>query len=132
MKINQLFVKHVEKDLVQRLMQCYGLDGFDDKRSFSKFDLENLNTVDNVNGIMEELRSYYLPCKAKAYLDNLDVKKSLTLLKQVIRLHGYFLQTKEKSVNTRKIMYYVITPETEKYQINHIRYLNVSSVIDFK
>lgn len=131
MKINQLFVKHVEKDLVERLMQCYGLGGFNDKRSFCKFDLEKSNTINRVNGIMEELRPYYLPCKAKTYLNNLDVKKSITLLKQVIRLHGYFLKTKEKSVNTRKIMYYVLTPENEKHQINHIQYLHVASVIEF-
>jgi hypothetical protein len=132
MKINQLFVKHVEKDLVTRLLCCYGLNGFNDKKIFSKHDLEKLNTVDKVNLLIEEIRSYYLPCKAKVYLENIDVKKSITVLKQVIRLHGYFLKSKEKTFNTRKIMFYELTPEIEKHQVNHIQYIHIDSVIDFK
>jgi hypothetical protein len=132
MKINQLFVKHVEKDLVAELLKCYGLYGLCDKKVFNKHDLEKMNTVQKVNLLLDELRNHYLPCKAKIYLENLDVKKSITLLKQVIRLHGYFLKSKEKTLNTRKIMFYVITPEHEKHQVNHIQYIHVESVIDFK
>lgn len=133
MKINQLFIKHVEKDLVMRLLRCYNLNGFDDKKTFSKFDLEGSDTVTQIHDtVMDDLRACYLPCKSKVYLDNLDIKKSITVLKQVIRLHGYYLNSKEKTCNNKKVMFYNLAPEKEKKQSNRIEYIKIDCIIDFK
>ena len=131
MKINQLFTKHVETDLVLRLLKCFGLDGVKDKRTFCKFDLQKINTVEKAGPVIEELRSYYLPCKAKVYLDDLDTRKALTVLKQVLRLHDMFLLSKERNFNNRKVMFYTLMLEKDRVQVNHMQQLSIERVISF-
>lgn len=131
MKINQLFIKPVDNDLILRLLQCYGLNGLDDKKEFCKFDLISINTIDKLSDIIPDLSEYYLPCKAKVYLTNLNERRVLTILKQVIRLEGYYLKAKEKTLNNKKVMFYKLISENEKHQIKHLNYINQKCTISF-
>lgn len=131
MKINQLFIKHVDNDLVLRLLKCYGLSGLDDKKEFCKFDILSNNTIEKVSTMIDDLSKYYLPCKAKVYLTNLNERRVLTILKQVIRLEGYYLKAKEKTLNNKKVMFYKLISEHEKIQIKHLNYINSKCTITF-
>lgn len=131
MKINQLFTQHVDQDLVLRMLKCFGLNNFEDKRTFCKHDLTKIDTVKKLEPLIEELRSYYLPCKAKVYLDNMDVRKAITVMKQVLRLHNYYLQSKEKNFNTKKVMFYTLITEEDKHQVNYMRKIPVDMVLTF-
>lgn len=108
MKINQLFNKSIPEDVALRVLRCFGLAGFDDRRMFSKFDIDNYDTVRLMNGMMNELSQYYMPCKARTYLTNINNKKCVTILKQIIRLYGYTLMSRERNVHGKKVIFYQI------------------------
>ena len=61
------------------------MNDFSDTKLFTKENLQDLNTVEKLNNHIERLREYYLPCKAKKYLVNLDEKKSITILRQLLK-----------------------------------------------
>ena len=42
----------------------------------------------------DKLESYYLPCK-KMYVQDITDKRSIVILRQFIRVHGYTLFTKK-------------------------------------
>lgn len=132
MKINQLFIKHVDEDLVLRMLNCFGLSNFDDKRTFCKYDLVRMKLLDKFKPVVEDLRGYYLPCKAKVYLDGMDERKAITVLKQVLRLHDVYLKSKEKNFNNRKVMFYTLIREKDRKQVNHMQQVREPIVIMFQ
>ena len=109
MKINQLFTKMMDEETLYKLLKCYNLTSLYDSRMFSKKELEQICTVDKVNAISDELEKYYLKCKAKLYLSNITTKKCLTILKQVVRLFHFSVESHEKNINNRKVIYYQLT-----------------------
>jgi hypothetical protein len=109
MKINQLFVKKVDPDVALKLLNCFGLQNLDDRKSFTKHDLIANQVVDNVRNILPELLQYYLPCKARVYLDNLSERRVLTILRQVVRLYDHYVHSKEKNINSHKVIVYQLS-----------------------
>lgn len=132
MKINQLFTRHVERALLERLLACYGLRGLSDKRQFCKADLIKAGTVEMLVPVVEELRAHYLPCKAKVYLDGMDERKSITMLRQVLRLYDYGLLSKERNVNNKKIMYYQLIDERDRVEPLHLKVTPTERVLNFE
>jgi hypothetical protein len=120
MKINQLFVKKVDTDLLQSMLPCFGLRSLEDKRTFCKLDLEKIETVNKLAELLPALSIHYLPCKARIYLENMSERKAITVLKQVLRLHGYTLRSKEKNFHNKKVMFYTLITEDEKQAVLHM------------
>ena len=114
MKINQLFNKIVDEDTLTSLLNCFGLHNLHDLKMFSKKELIVLNTVEKINDLKPRLASYYLKCKANVYLENMNVNKSITVLKQVLRLYGYGIRVIEKNYNNKKSIYYQLYKQDEK------------------
>lgn len=111
MTINQLFRKNPTPELLEEILNAFGLENLNDKKIFSRNDLENINTVEKLNDIKERIGEYYLPCKKKVYLKNLNTKKSITLLRQFIKVYNYTLFSKEKYSKNEKIIVYQIIPK---------------------
>jgi hypothetical protein len=120
MKINQLFVKHVNVDMLNLIIDCFGLNSLQDRRLFSKADMMNLGTVDRIRALVPQLVEYYLPCKARIYLNNITEKKCITVLKQVLKLHAHVLLSKERNSRHRKVILYQIASEQERQSVQHI------------
>lgn len=131
MKINQLFVKKVETDVVLKLLQCFGLDDFNDKKLFSRNDLILHDTLKCMQTMKTDLERYYLPCKAKMYLETINEKRAITILKQVLRLHGYFLISREKNINNKKIIFYQLINEKDKFKPQNMRQYNITNILYF-
>jgi hypothetical protein len=110
MTINQLFKHKPSKELVCELLTIYGIDGFDDDKQFNRNNLLNLHLIENLNIFKSKLEEYYLPCKRKIYLENLNVKKSITILRQIIKLFDYVVKSNEKYIKGEKIIVYQIIP----------------------
>lgn len=132
MKINQLFVQPIDLELVEHLLACYGLRGLSDKRQFCKADLVKSGAVAKLEPVIKELRAYYLPCKAKVYLDGLDERKSITVLRQVLRLHGYGILSKERNINNKKVMYYQIVHDSERGEPMQFKVTPVERMLTFE
>jgi hypothetical protein len=111
MKINQLFKDKIGDELALKVVRSFGLTGMDDTSLFCKNDIVKHDSIRVINSIKDELEQYYLPCKAKCYLTAIDAKKCITLLRQILRLFGLKLQTRQKYVQSRKMTFYNIVKE---------------------
>ena len=138
MKIHQLFRDKVPDDLLDRIVKCYGLKSLDDQSSFSKDDIERQGIVAHFSKLVEELRRYYLPCKARLYLDDLGPHSSssssnlqpyITVLRQVARLSGKSLKSSQRYINNRKITFYFLTDNHDS--IRNIKLTSEMVHVDF-
>lgn len=108
MTINQLFKSKPPKELIEELLHLCGLTGFSDTKYFSKNDFIQLNTLEKIDDFIIKIKDFYLPCKQKIYLIDLNYKKIITLIRQCIKLYGYKLLSKEKYLKGEKIIIYQI------------------------
>ena len=108
MPFNQLFKSIPPKNLIEELLNLYGLSELDDTKPFSKIDLIQLKTLETIEEIIPKLNCYYLPCKCRIYLTNINYKKLITVLRQCIKLFNYKLISKEKYLKGEKIIEYRI------------------------
>jgi hypothetical protein len=132
MKINQLFKSHIPEDLFIRILNCFGFLNINDEHSFCKVDLAKMSTVEKLFNITDEISKYYLPCKAKLYLGNLDENKAITILRQVLRLHSMTLISKQKYIKQKKTTLYSIQKKSdEEKPISNIKIDNEKKVIQF-
>ena len=103
---NQLFKNTPDLQIVQSVLEAFGLDNIEDTRLFTKEHMNDINTVEKINDLCEKLKEYYLPCKSKKYLTNLDEKKCITVLRQFVKIHDYKCIGMEKSIKGNKSMTY--------------------------
>tara|TARA_Y100001970_G_scaffold253952_1_gene329264 strand:+ start:523 stop:921 length:399 start_codon:yes stop_codon:yes gene_type:complete len=103
---NQLFKNTPDLQIIQELLNAFGLDNLEDTRLFTKEHMKDINTLQKINDLKEKLTEYYLPCKSKKYLFNIDEKKSITILRQFIKIHEYKCIGMEKSIKGKKTMTY--------------------------
>ena len=111
---NQLFKVIPDKNITLSLLNLFGIHDFNDNHSFTKLNLIDLKTVDNINKILNTLQKYYIPCKYNIYVVNLNEKKCITILRQFHKIHNHTLFSKEKYNNGKKLLYYQVI----KKQIN--------------
>ncbi len=135
MKINQLFKTPVPEELLISILKCFGYDNLhsNEERSFCKFDLDRLRTIEKVHQLKDEISKYYLPCKAKIYLNSLDEKKCITILRQILRLHNYTLLSKQKYIKQKKVTFYIIQKKDFNNPIHAILKIdNGTTILSFK
>ena len=113
--MNQLFKKEPTDEIILKLIQCLGLKDLNDKTEFSKLQMEHINTIIRFKLIEEELKKFYLPCKAKKYLNKYEYKNIITICRQFLKIKNYTLVAKEKYIKTKKYLNYkLITLEEKK------------------
>jgi len=114
MTLYQLFTKKPDLDILKKVLNALGLDNLDDTKIFTKKDLAEMKAINNVSLIIPEIKDYYLPCKAKKYLVDLDNKKLITILRQFIKCYNYFLFSKERYIQGEKYITYQLMPNNKK------------------
>jgi hypothetical protein len=114
MSLYQLFTKSPTKNILDKLLKCFDLKNLEDTKIFTKKDLNELNSIESINDIIIELNEFYLPCKSKKYLLNLNNKKIITILRQFIRYFDYFVFSKEKYIQGEKYISYQLMPINKK------------------
>ena len=107
---NQLFKVSPNIEITEKILENFGIKGLDDNHSFTRENLSDLSTVENMNDMYDELLRYYIPCKAKKYLTDLNEKKCITILRQFLKMQNHTLMSKEKYVNGKKILFYQVIP----------------------
>lgn len=108
MTINQLFKHKPQEEVMIQILELYNLSGLDDTKSFTKKDLSIFNSVQKINDNIKLLEGLYLPCKAKKYLSDLNEKKCITILRQLLKLFKYNLKSTEKYIQGEKMIEYNI------------------------
>ena len=110
----QLFSKLPEREILDKLEKIYPIKGFRDKIiHFSKNDFIQENTIEKLVEFVPELEQYYMPCKQRHFLRCITFKKAMTILRQILRVFGYKIKSKEKFVRYRKYYLYWIVYDKE-------------------
>lgn len=114
---NQLFRQVPPMELCTKVLNAFGLKDLSDTTYFSRKDLESTRCVAELTELKEELAEYYLPCKARTYLNDLNNKNAITVLRQISRLYGYSVQSREKYIKGDKFIIYQLIPcNNQSYQ----------------
>jgi hypothetical protein len=103
---NQLFRVLPDIEMINTLLVAFGLSSLHDTQFFTKETLKDNHTIDKLNEMKDVLETYYLPCKAKHYIVEIDDKKCITILRQFIKIHGYTLISKERHIERKKVNVY--------------------------
>lgn len=119
MTINQLFKQSPQEEVMIQILGFYNLSGLNDTKSFTKKDLNTFNSVQKINENIKIFESLYLPCKAKKYLSNLNEKKCITILRQLLKLFKYNLKSTEKYIQGEKMIEYNIYSTFKKEEANN-------------
>ena len=114
-KKNQTFKIIPDGQIVQLILDAFGLDDLEDTRLFTKEHMKDIETVQKIVELSDQLKEYYLPCKSKVYLKNLNEKKCITILRQFIKIHHYKCIGMEKSIKGNKCMTYRLFYSKEDY-----------------
>jgi len=102
----QLFKVLPNKEFIDKIAQLYGIKDFDINYKFTIKDLENRKVIDKLNDLKLEIAVYYLNCKFKKYMEDLTEKKSITVLRQFLRVINYKVESREKYSNRKKYLVY--------------------------
>lgn len=108
MKYFQLFCERPSIEFMEEFLKCFNMEGLDENKEFCKNDLVEVRTVEKIYEMLPELILYYLPCKAKIYLNDINEKRAITILCQFLKLFDYRLCRKERIISKKKIIYYKI------------------------
>ena len=130
MTINQLFSQKPNELIISKLLSCFGLTGLDDTKIFTKRDVKEEQLLENLENIKDELNAYYLPCKKKKYLENLNFKKSITLLRQFLKCYDYTCFSKEKYIQGEKYLTYQLM-SLDKKNVLKMRKKDDSMIVSF-
>jgi len=71
---------------------------------FQKGDLRQ----ENFSSCASLLEPYYMPCKARLYLDYTDEVRWITILRHILHIHGYVIESLETTRNKKKAIFYTI------------------------
>lgn len=114
MSLNQLFLRKPPLDLFMKILNNCTIDSLNSNVYFSVNILDNNNSIIKSKLLLEELSEYYLPCKKKVYFNDITNRKLITIIKQVLRLYDYKLQSTEKYSNSKKYILYQIVSKDAK------------------
>ena len=103
---NQLFRILPEVEIINTLLEMFGLSSLHDTKSFTKESLKENDTINKLCKMKDVLDRYYLPCKSKNYTTNINEKRCITILRQFIKVHGYTLISKERYIEGKKMSVY--------------------------
>ena len=107
---NQLFKVSPDLKITLQILNLFGIQDLEDNHSFTRNNLTDLETVSKMNEIMPEIEKYYIPCKSKKYLTDINEKKCITILRQFLKIHNHTLNSKEKYVKGKKSLFYQVIP----------------------
>ena len=117
MVLKQLFISKPPLELLKKIINGFGLTNLHDKKEFSYLDMNELKTLNIFHILENDLRKYYIPCKQKIYFDNMNNltnKEAITILKQLLKIHDYDLNSREKFIKGIKYSIYKIITKQEK------------------
>ena len=105
---NQLFRVLPEKEFIENVLKLFVPNGYDEYYQFSRQTVVDKNIIkklkipyfDNI------FKKIYIPCKYKNYVLNLNPKKCITLLRQLIKIENYKIVSNEKYINGKKELIY--------------------------
>ena len=101
METNSIFRKFPNKELIQEILIHLKFLGLNDTKYFTKHDIHDKDFEE----ICILIQPYYIPCKAKKFL---NTNNKITVLRQLLHCIKYTLESQEKVFNSKKSTVYSI------------------------
>jgi len=111
---NQLFKIKPTEELINKILNCLSLDNLDDNSEFTIEKLESGNVISKYKLIDEEIKTFYIPCKAKMYLSKYEYKNIITVFRQILKTIKYTINSREKYSNKKKFLVYKLCKIEDK------------------
>ena len=128
---DQLFKNKPELNLVIEIIRLFGLKNFDDIQLFTKQNMIELNTVEKMKDYIPRLQEFYLPCKSKIYLQDLNERKCINILRQLLKQYNHTLISKEKYIKSIKYNFHQIIQFSNKKIDTNIQETERKIVLSF-
>ena len=84
--LNQLFQRSPTNEEFNKILKCFNINNIDDIHSITYLSIKTYKTIDKLYDLLDMMLELYLPCKYN-FISNLNTKRCLTILRQVIRLY---------------------------------------------
>jgi hypothetical protein len=110
MKAEKCFRKIPPRDVVDLVLKCFRFTGLTDSRWFTKEELP----LTNLDDWLPILEPYYLPCKAKRFLEGeMTPARLITIFRHILSAYNAELRTCERVVAGKKrTLYSIRAPST--------------------
>ena len=133
---NQLFKHLPTKEIINKVLLCFNIENLENSKiTFCRKDIINFESVKKLNNIKSELKEFYLPCKARTYLNDLNEKNIVTILRQILKHYNYNVISKEKYLRGEKfILYTIVANDNVVEDVRNIKHLHIekkSIIINF-
>lgn len=115
----QIFRGRPRKELALKVLGAFDLKGVHDSTPFTRAEIQRRNTPARLEAI-EELPAAYLPCKASYAAPPLNVSKSLTILRHMLKALDAKLESSEMCVSGSKIVVYRVRVEGAGNCVIHV------------
>ena len=102
--MNQLFREKPPLELIDEILTLFGITNFNENYKFTREDIKKKDIIPKLLNM--NLEKYYINCKFKKYFINLDEKKIITILRQLVRIYDYKINSIEKFSNNKKYLVY--------------------------
>jgi len=109
--MNQLFRENPPLELIDEMLNLVGIYNFNENYRFTREDIKNKDVISKLLDL--NLEKYYINCKFKKYFYKIDEKKVITIMRQLVRLYDYKINSVEKFSNNKKYLVYHLTKNTE-------------------
>ena len=106
MSKNQLFNNLPPYELVEKILDNFVKPSFNTNFFFSRKDIESKDILEKIKNDLDELSTYYIPCKRKIYFKNINSKNVITILRQILKIYNYKINAVEKYSNGKKYLLY--------------------------
>ena len=110
---NQLFKKNIPDDFFIKILKIYGIINVKEY-VFTKEDLKKNNTLIKIIEIKKDLEKFYLPCKARTYLNDLNYNNIITILRHFLKMKNYIIKSSEEYFKGNKTIYYKIVSSDQQ------------------
>jgi hypothetical protein len=129
MVLNQLFNEKPSLELVNKIIQKFGLKDINDTTEFTTLDMDKINTLVNIKPLVDEIRDCYIPCKRVKYASEFNNKTVITILRQFIKMYDHDLSSKEKFIKgTKYLVYKIITKQDKDFSKKNKKYINKKEI----
>jgi hypothetical protein len=117
---NQLFRRNPDRYIISDIMEIFNIKSLNDEEfHFTKQDILNSDIIEKIIELKDKLLIYYIPCKSKVYLENINEKKCITILRQFLKYMEYNLIMKEKYMNgVKNYLYFIVCNKKKKIIID--------------
>jgi len=117
MTVNQLFKNKPPLEFILKVLNIIGVKSLENNNTFRKHDLKE-NVITKINSIKLDFLEYYIPCKYNIYFTDLDNKKLITILRQMVKMYNFKIISKDTHFKGDKITTYIFKIGNNKKQTN--------------